>query len=181
MVFAKGHTINVGRICTKESRLNISMSLTGKKRSPLSEEHKKKIGDSNKGRRYAEEDKKHMSLGRIGMKFDDAHKKNISLSHKGILSGNKHPNWKGGKTPDYRILRHTDNYISWRKKIFEKDNYTCQHKNCEFCHNDKGTVLHPHHIKSFSKFKELRFDINNGITYCIGYHLKGGIHKKVGE
>lgn len=66
--------------------------------------------------------------------------------------------------------RKTPEYINWRKKVFERDNYTCQ-----IC-GQKGGELNAHHIKPFSKYKNKRIDINNGITLCQKCHKL--IHKK---
>ena len=67
--------------------------------------------------------------------------------------------------------RHCANNTTWRNEVFERDNYTCQ--KC----NKRGGELNAHHIKSYSKFKELRYEVDNGITVCIECHRK--IHKKV--
>lgn len=66
--------------------------------------------------------------------------------------------------------RKTKEYRNWRKAVLERDLYTC--KNC-----DKSDVkLHAHHIKEFAKYKDLRFEVGNGMTLCEECHrLK---HKK---
>ena len=56
----------------------------------------------------------------------------------------------------------------WREKVFERDNYTCQE-----C-GDTKSYLHPHHVKGFALYKELRYDANNGLTLCKNCHL--GLH-----
>lgn len=56
----------------------------------------------------------------------------------------------------------------WRKKVFDRDNYTCQ-----MCPTPKrGVKLHADHIKPFTFYPELRFDVNNGRTLCIPCHKK---------
>ena len=55
-------------------------------------------------------------------------------------------------------------YKEWRNNVFERDNFTCQ--NCGM----RGNVLHPHHIKSYTNFPSLRYDVNNGITLCVNCH-----------
>ena len=79
------------------------------------------------------------------------------------LRGDKHPNWKGGIYPHILELRHSIEYRIWREAVFKRDNYTC--RKC-----DRKGIINAHHIKSFIKFPELRFNIDNGITLCLECH-----------
>lgn len=83
------------------------------------------------------------------------------------IRGEKHPNWKGGhvKHPDKRI-RKSNEYKEWRMAVYKRDNYTCQ-----VC-GKVGVELVADHIKPFSVFPELRFDVNNGRTLCVNCHKK---------
>lgn len=91
--------------------------------------------------------------------------KSSSGKHSGELSNF----WKGGITPKLVKIRNFHEMDIWRKLVFERDNYTCQ-----LCGNNKK--IHAHHIKRFKHFKELRTDINNGITLCKKCH--NSIHGK---
>lgn len=84
-------------------------------------------------------------------------------------SGEKHWNWKGGVTDENHSIRESPQYKSWRADVFERDNYTCQH-----CGKVGGNI-NAHHIKPFSVYPELRFDVNNGVTLCKDCHIQ--IHK----
>lgn len=125
---------------------------------PLTEEHKLKIGKSNKITYSSVEMKKKMS---------------------NIQKGEKSYWWKGGKTNILISIRNSSEYRQWRTIIFERDNYTCI-----WC-NKKGGKLNADHIKSFALYPELRFDIDNGRTLCIDCHKKtdtfGGKSKSKNE
>lgn len=98
----------------------------------------------------------------------------------GYQAGEKHYNWKGGISPLNRRLRTSSMWKIWREAVFLRDNFTCQNKDCEYCQNKMGVMLHPHHIKPFSKFPELRFRIDNGITYCAEFHINSKtLHKGI--
>jgi len=61
-------------------------------------------------------------------------------------------------------IRHSVAYKIWRTAVFERDDYTCQ--NC----NEKGGYLNADHIKPFSLYPDLRFELNNGRTLCVPCH-----------
>lgn len=81
------------------------------------------------------------------------------------FSGSKCHFWKGGISPINKRIRRSLEYLEWRESVFKRDNWTCQN-----CNARDGRELHPHHIKSFSKYPELRFELSNGLTLCIGCH-----------
>ena len=83
-----------------------------------------------------------------------------------------HWNWKGGITPEQNRIRHCGEYKAWRKKVFERDRYTCQ--KCGV----RGGRLRAHHKKAFSKYPALRFAVSNGITYCESCHREH--HRRCG-
>ena len=64
-------------------------------------------------------------------------------------------------------------YKKWRKKVFGRDEYTCQR-----CFN-KGKYLHAHHIESWASNEELRTVKSNGITFCEKCHRQ--FHKEYGK
>jgi hypothetical protein len=155
---------------------------------PMSEEQKRKISDAHRGKKLSEETKKKISKTLIGRKNPEHSErmkgrvawnkgiKNPSIAgdknpskQPGIgdkiskaLMGANHPNWKGGVTRD----RHSRDkkYKEWRTTVFKRDNYACW-----ICEKG-GKKLQAHHLYSWSRYKELRYIVNNGLTLCIFCH-----------
>lgn len=84
--------------------------------------------------------------------------------HQLQTTGDKNPNWKGGRSKGYKTGYYSLEYKQWRTSVFEKDNYKC--KICGVT----GVYLTAHHIKSFARFPKLRFEISNGMTLCEDCH-----------
>lgn len=80
--------------------------------------------------------------------------------------GEESPHWNPNLTEEDRD-RHRDNYkiSNWRQAIFARDNYICQ-----VTGDNKGGNLVAHHLNGYNKYKELRYDINNGITITEEIH-----------
>lgn len=106
-------------------------------------------------------------------KLSEETKKKISKSHMGLHKGDRNPRWKGGITPENLKIRHSIEYNLWRESVFARDNWTCQKTGI------KGGKLVSHHILNFSKYPELRFAIDNGITLSRESHIK--FHKLYGK
>jgi hypothetical protein len=80
--------------------------------------------------------------------------------------------WKGGITTENHKIRDCIQYELWRNAIFARDNWMCQK------YKIKGGILRAHHINNFSKYPELRFAIDNGVTLSEKAHRE--FHKKYG-
>ena len=77
-----------------------------------------------------------------------------------VWAGSKIPPWDRTNTRQ----RNCPEYASWRKSVFERDDFTCQ--DC----GARGGNLNAHHIKRFRDFPKLRLAISNGITLCEKCH-----------
>jgi len=166
--FPLGHKINVGRIVSEETRRKISSSSKGKK---LSDETKQKIRLIHIGRPLSKEHKKKLSDKLTGIKRTYSTRLKISLAKK----GEKSHFWKGGITEknykDRVSIMNSFEYRLWRKSVFERDNYTCIWCGARSC-KGKPITLNADHIKPFSQYPELRFAIDNGRTLCRDCHSK---------
>jgi len=86
-----------------------------------------------------------------------------SPKYRDMFSGSKSPVWKGGIN-DERWERLSKPYKKWRQSIFERDHFICQ--KCEK-HSKK---LEAHHIANWKDNVDLRYNKNNGITFCENCH-----------
>jgi hypothetical protein len=90
------------------------------------------------------------------------------------ITGKNNVNYNYNKTDEERLIeRKYPEYYKWRKSVYEKDDYTCQ--KC----NQRSGILNAHHIEGYAENKDLRVDINNGITFCKKCHKK--FHAKYGK
>jgi len=187
--FVMGHTINLGRKKTgqfnhclacnklfyfhsstqKGKYCSLECYWKDKKGQKLSNKHKEKIRIGNIGKhnfRHTDEAKRKIGLNSIGRMWTKESRRKNSESHK----GSKCHFYKGGvsKLKRYKHYNNLD-YKIWREDVFKRDNYTCQRCGIR---SKKGTkvVLHPHHIKSYTYYPEIRYDIDNGLTLCVQCH-----------
>ncbi len=66
-------------------------------------------------------------------------------------------------------------YTDWRRAVFERDSYTCQH--CQ----QRGGALQAHHIRSWSRHLELRYEVENGLTLCKKCHVLANNEQRINE
>lgn len=147
----KGLTPWKGKKHTPEAKQKMREAKLGRN---LSVTHRRKIGQSLRGRPVSLETRERIAVAQ---------------------RGSKARTWKGGKTSEAIIIRESFEYRLWRTAVFERDDYRCV-----FCGLKGGwsrvlkrrVVLNADHIKPFSMFPELRFAIDNGRTLCLECHQK---------
>lgn len=90
--------------------------------------------------------------------------------------GAANPNWKGGTTRESYTHRVTEKYLEWRKRVYERDAYTCVS-----CGDSSGGNLCAHHVMNFSKLAggAEEYAVYNGITFCNMCHRE--FHAKYGN
>jgi 5-methylcytosine-specific restriction endonuclease McrA len=116
-----------------------------------------------KHRKFSDITKKKMSDAKKGTKVSEATKQKHRLRN-GDLSGH----WKGGVSPIHNKIRGSYEYREWEKKVFVRDNYTCQ----RMCGEIRKGKLTAHHLQNFAEWPELRMVVENGITLCRPCHKK---------
>ena len=130
----------------------------------MHDEYKKRIGDINHEKYICPECAKVKAINNVP---------------KGELS----PQWRGGILKESQIARNSSEYSDWRLNVFKKDWFTCQ---C--CGGNEN--IQAHHINPFSKYIDLRFDIQNGMCLCelchqskiVGsFHNMNGTHNNTPE
>lgn len=90
------------------------------------------------------------------------------------LVGENSYTWNPNLTQEEREAgRDYNEYYNFTKEVYERDYYTCQ------CCGVKGGNINAHHIYSYNKYKTVRTDISNGITFCTTCHKE--FHKKHGN
>lgn len=160
----------IGTRLPKEWVENLTKSSWNRGKS-LTKEHKRKIGEANKGntswvkgKTHSEETKEKIRQALTGRKRPE-------------FTGEKHPNWKGD-TPLKTLIRRSIEMRDWRESVFERDNYTCQE-----C-GERGGDLNADHITEFSILVEKNnitsveealncdelWSIENGQTLCENCH-----------
>jgi len=149
-------------------------------RKKLSEVSKKTGAPWLKGRKLTEKHKENIRKSKTGTKLSEEHKNKISLSMKGVQPKNnvagwnrgkhfrgkdKHWNWKGGISTENETIRGSLEYKLWQDSVKNRDGNKCQK-----CGENRVSKTTAHHIKNFAEFPELRFAIDNGITFCRDCH-----------
>jgi hypothetical protein len=160
----------------KKIGLANSIALKGRK---LSDEHKRKVVLATIGRKHPprtdvwREKQRKAKTGKIHGPCTKETKEKIRQAHlksgnrPAIRKGSECHFWKGGISPKNELLRKQIKYKLWRKAVFKRDNYQCV-----LGGKEHGKDLESHHIKSFSKYPELRFVVENGQTLCKKCHRK---------
>ena len=115
---------------------------------------------------------KHMGAGTpsreklIGIMQSDEYKEKISKANSGERNGMWNPDLSDEERERQRYhARRYPGYQSFRKAVYERDNYTCVH-----CGDDTGGNLVVHHLNGFHWDEDSRTEVDNGATLCNECH-----------
>jgi 5-methylcytosine-specific restriction endonuclease McrA len=178
--FVRGHVgykAMLGKKLSLDARMRMSIARKGKKKPKLSiarkgiklsDKHKQAISKALMGRVVSLSTRDKIRKAHLGKKISEEHRLNMSKVRLGKpnynLRGKNCHFWKGGVSPKNRSLRKSLEHKNWSRLVFSRDNYTCQ--KC----GSAGGELHAHHKYNFSEHLKVRFDPDNGITFCSKCH-----------
>ena len=113
-------------------------------------------------------------------------KSGIPTWNKGLLGwrkGEKHPWMPRGENhwsykKDRSQLKKYDSrlgmvYQEWRMKVWIRDGFKCKINN-----QDCKGQIEAHHILGWTRYPELRYEVNNGITLCHAHHPRKRAEEK---
>jgi len=174
----------IGKKLTKEQKMNIGLSNTGKKHPHTKETklkirkaRKGKIGN-NKGKHWKIKDTSNMNKDKIG-KPSPMKGKNLSKETRekigNSLRGEKSPLYIKDRTKLKKSeKKHLDTkYKYWMLEVKKRDNWICKLSDSE-CNGR----IEAHHILNWIDYPEERYNINNGITLCQFHHPKKWTEEK---
>lgn len=113
------------------------------------------VGRASRNRKRTEEEKAKIADSLRGRKRDPEIAKKISATK------------RARRTRPYPEKRQKDpRYKPWRDAVLQRDGYAC--KRCGVVNSGH----HAHHVKPWSDYPELRYDVSNAITLCDSCHAK---------
>ena len=146
---SRDRSVKLNSICNPCSR---SISLTGKKRGPMSAETKAKLSAAQTGKTHTAESRAKMS---------DSHK------------GSPNPHYQSVRVACTKMYGENNVYprhhfTEWAIQVKERDNYTCNRCDTEAT----GHYIHAHHVSPKEFFPNQALNIDNGVTLCSSCHHK---------
>lgn len=157
---------------TDERRTELSLKCRGEGNPFYGKTHSletmERLRAANIGRVHSAEHREKVSKSLLGNQRAKGNHFSLTMEQCNAISkrqiGSTNSCWRGGATSEHARIRSSAQYVAWRNSVYERDNYTCQ--DCGM----RGGYLHAHHVKPFSSYPELRFEVSNGLTLCADCH-----------
>lgn len=171
---------SLGRHLSEESKRKIGASNKGKTLGrKLSEETKKKIGERSRGRVLSLEARAKISVAKKGKQLSRKHIKSLSRALMGRKLSEKtrrkmSESRKGDKSSFWRGGVTPVNKLARTRsqyKLWRTAIFERDNYTCVWC-GTRGGELNADHIKPFALYPELRFLLDNGRTLCVPCHRK---------
>jgi len=83
------------------------------------------------------------------------------------MTGSKNPNYKTGSSPERQRLYASGEWKALVKAVYARDHYRCVR--CGTVQKSRRS-FHAHHLKSWTEYPALRFDMENLVTLCHACH-----------
>jgi hypothetical protein len=133
------------------------------------EETKEKLRQANLGKKHSEETKRKMSEAQKGKPHRKGwtHTKEARTNMGINRTGEKNWRWIKDRTKLSKNYKYRNNsaHREWSNSVKKRDGWKCKINNSD-C---SGKVV-AHHILPYRDYKELRYEVNNGITLCQFHH-----------
>ena len=145
-----------GKPKTPEQKLKISLSLQGRRMPYVAEANSKRI--------YSEETRElRRKVAKRNWENPEYRAKMLSIN----VKGKNNPHYKKDRSLIKTCEDRRQDVLckEWKTKVRNRDSWKCKINNSE-C----SGRLEVHHILSWRNHKDLRYDINNGITLCHFHH-----------
>lgn len=110
-----------------------------------------------------------------GKKLSKKYRHTLSIAHIGKMTGNSHPNWRGGITPKYLDRINDPKWKMIRLKVYERDGYKC----CICNKQVRGKSISCHHKIPWRISNNNSLD--NLITVCRSCHMKKDLQYRINE
>jgi hypothetical protein len=110
----------------------------------------------------------------LGKKHSFEAKRKMSHSGMGKHIGENNGKWISDRSKLAKRQKRNDySYIEWRKSVMKRDEGKCR-MGSEDCFG----YMTVHHILSWKKFPNERYNVNNGITLCQTHHPRKRVEEK---
>lgn len=182
------------RKISEANKKNPNRYWLGKKRPPFSEERRRRMSETHKGKVLSQETRekisknnsmhspeirRKVSVALRGRIMSEETRKKMSEARRGKRTGENSPSWKGGISKTNVRIRNSAEYRNWRREVFRRDDYSCV-----LCFRKRITLNADHYPKMFKEIlKEERivsleqamkctklWDVNIGRTLCKECH-----------